>query len=240
MTAAPEGAHSSALASGATSGAEGAADAEVIKRIFQKLDFVEAYIRIEINKKKGGAASPAAVVADAKRKRGGRKGFRSGHAAQPACPLGGLKPENAGTAAAYCAPAELSADEQHSLSLCFVFQQAAEEGAAAFAGAAERYGAPAVLHGDRGPGGGIDLSAYGFAVDRRGVSDDSDGSDDEALDEINELKQQVEDMAARRGVSFTHASLAPQPEAVPPTAALPQPAAAAPLTTAMRWKHRAA
>ncbi len=258
--AAPEGAHSSALASGAAGGADGAADAEVIKRIFQKLDFVEAYIRMEI-KKKGGAASPTAVMADAKRKRGGLKGFRAGHAAQPAvgfdvatkrakplcprcpggayhgwlqCPLGGLKPENAGTAAAYCAPAELSPDEQHSLSLCFVFQQAAEEGAAAFAGAAERYGAPAVLHGDRGPAGGIDLSAYGFAVDRQGASDDSDGSDDEALDEINELKQQVEDMAARRGVSFTHASLAPQPEAVPPTVALPQPAAAAPLAITMR------
>ena len=119
------------------------------------------------------------------------------------CPLGGLKPENAGTAAAYCAPAELTPEEQHSLSLCYVFQQAAEEGAAAFAGAAERYGAPAVLHGERGPAGGIHLSAYGFAVDRPGASDDSDDSDDEALGEIGELKRQVEDMAARRGVSFT-------------------------------------
>ncbi|KAK3266774.1 hypothetical protein CYMTET_24633 [Cymbomonas tetramitiformis] len=173
-----EAAHSSALASGAAGGAEGAADAEVIKRIFQKLDFVEAYIRMEIKKKN----------------------------------------------AAYCAPAELSPEEQHSLSLCFVFQQAAEEGAAAFAGAAERYGAPAVLHGDRGSAGGIDLSAYGFAVDWPGASDDSDDSDDEALGEIGELKRQVEDMAAWRGVSFTHASLEPQPEAVPPTATLPQPA----------------
>ncbi|KAK3270018.1 hypothetical protein CYMTET_21563 [Cymbomonas tetramitiformis] len=197
-------AHSSALASGATSGAEGAADAEVIRRIFQKLDFVEAFIKMEI-KKKNGATSPATVVADAKRKRGGLKGFRAGHTAQPAvgfdvatkrakplcprcpggayhgwlqCPLEGLKPENAGTAAAYCAPVELSPEEQHSLSLCFVFHQAAEEGAAAFAGAAERYGAPAVLHGERGPAGGIDLSAYGFAVDRPGASDDSDDSDD--------------------------------------------------------------
>ncbi|KAK3275657.1 hypothetical protein CYMTET_16220 [Cymbomonas tetramitiformis] len=134
------------------------------KRIFQKLDFVEAYIKMEI-KKKNGATSPAAVVADAKRKRGGLKGYRAGMTAQPAvgfdvvaqrakplcprcpggayhgwlqCPLGGLKPENAGTAAAYCAPTELSPEEQHSLSLCFVFQQAAEKGVAAFAGAAER------------------------------------------------------------------------------------------------------
>ncbi|KAK3233979.1 hypothetical protein CYMTET_55758 [Cymbomonas tetramitiformis] len=231
--AAPEGAHSSALASEAVGGADGAAAAEVIKRISQKLDFVEAYIRMEI-KKKGGAASPAAVVADAKRKRGGLKGFRSGHAAQPTvgfdgatkrakplcprcpsgayhgwlqCPLGGLKPENAGTAAAYCAPAELSPDEQHSLLFCFVFQQAAEDGAAAFAGVAERYGAPAVLHGDRGPAGGIDLSAYGFAVERQGASDDSDGSDDEALDEINEHKQQVEDVRGCETWGVIHACL---------------------------------
>ncbi|KAK3275659.1 hypothetical protein CYMTET_16222 [Cymbomonas tetramitiformis] len=46
-------------------------------------------------------------------------------------------------------------------------------------------------------------------------------------------------MAARRGVSFTHASFAPQPETVPPAAALPQPAAAAPATGAMRWQDRA-
>ena len=71
------------MVSGATGGAEGAAEAEVIKRIFQKLDFVEAYIRMEI-KKKNGAASPAAVVADAKRKRGGLKSFRAGQTAQPA------------------------------------------------------------------------------------------------------------------------------------------------------------
>ncbi|KAK3233969.1 hypothetical protein CYMTET_55749, partial [Cymbomonas tetramitiformis] len=81
--AAPGETHSSALASGAAGGAEGAAEAMIIKRIFQKLDFVEAYIRMEI-KKKGGATSPAAVVADAKRKRGGRKGFRTGAHAQPA------------------------------------------------------------------------------------------------------------------------------------------------------------
>ncbi|KAK3275658.1 hypothetical protein CYMTET_16221 [Cymbomonas tetramitiformis] len=257
--------HSSALASGAAGGAAGAGDAEAIKRIFQKLDFVEAYIKMEIEKK-NGATSPTAVVADAKRKRGGLKGYRAGMTAQPAvgfdtvakrekplcprcpggayhgwlqCPLGGLKPENAGTAAAYCAPTELTPEEQHSISLCYVFQQAAEEGAAAFAGAAERYGAPAVLHGERGPAGGIDLSAYGFAVDWPGASDDSDDSDDEALGEIGELKRQVEDMAARRGVSFTHASLAPQPETVPPAAALPQPAAAAPATGAMRWQDRA-
>ncbi|KAK3261404.1 hypothetical protein CYMTET_29690 [Cymbomonas tetramitiformis] len=263
--AAPGEVHSSALVSGAAGGAEGAANAEMIRRIFQKLDFVEAFIKMEI-KKKGGAASPAAVVADAKRKRGGLKGFRAGHTAQPAvgfdvttkrakplcprcpsgvhhgwfqCPLGGLKPENAGTEAAYCAPAELSPEEQRSRSLCYVFQQAAEEGAAAFAGAAERHGAPAVLHGDRWPAGGIDLSAYGFAVDQPGASDDSDDSDDEALGEIGELKRQVEDMAARRGVSFTHASFTPQPETVPPAAALPQPAAAAPATSAVRWRDRA-
>ncbi|KAK3249078.1 hypothetical protein CYMTET_41485 [Cymbomonas tetramitiformis] len=65
---------------------------------------------------------------------------------------------------------------------------AAEEGASAFAEAAARYGAPTVLHGDREPAGGIDLSAYGFAVDRRGEPEDSDDSDNEELDDIRELK----------------------------------------------------
>ncbi|KAK3269143.1 hypothetical protein CYMTET_22408 [Cymbomonas tetramitiformis] len=243
--AAPGGAHSSALASGAAGGAEGAADAETLKKIFEKLNFVKSYIKLELKKKNnGGVLSTAAVTADAKRKRGGLKGYRAGMHPQPvvgfeastrrARPLCPRCPT-----AAYCSPAELSQDEQHALSLCYIFQRAAEEGPAAFAGAAEQYGAPAVLHGDRGPAGGIDLSAYGFAVDQRGASDDSDDSDDEGLDEIRDLKKQVEQAAARRGVSFTHASLAPQPEAVPPAAALPQPAAAAPgigVGTG-RWQH---
>jgi len=219
-----ETAHSSALASGAAGGAGGAAEAEMLKRIFQKLEFVESFIRLE-TKKRNGATSPAAIVADAKRKRGGLKGYRAGMHAQPAvgfdasarrakplcprcpdnayhgwreCPLGGLKPDNAGAVAAYCAPVELSAGERDALSLCYIFQQAAEEGASAFAEVAARYGAPAVLHGDREPAGGIDLSAYGSAVDRQDESDGSDGSDDEELGEIHELKRQVEQVATNK------------------------------------------
>ncbi|KAK3251967.1 hypothetical protein CYMTET_38721 [Cymbomonas tetramitiformis] len=83
--ATPGEAHSSALASGATGGAEGTSEAEVLKRIYQKLDFVEAYIKMELKKRgKAGALSSAAVTADAKRKRGGLKGYRAGMQAQPA------------------------------------------------------------------------------------------------------------------------------------------------------------
>ncbi|KAK3286501.1 hypothetical protein CYMTET_5950 [Cymbomonas tetramitiformis] len=141
-------------------------DAEVLKKIFEKLNFVESFIKLELKKKNNsGALSTAAVTADAKRKRGGLKGYRAGMHPQPVvgfeastrrakplcprcpagayhgwreCPLGGLKPEHAGTAAAYCSLAELSQDEQHALSLCYIFQRAAEEGSAAFAGAAEQ------------------------------------------------------------------------------------------------------
>ncbi|KAK3250200.1 hypothetical protein CYMTET_40405 [Cymbomonas tetramitiformis] len=220
-----ETAHSSALASGAAGGAGGAAEAEMLKRIFQKLEFVESFIRLE-TKKRNGATSPAAIVADAKRKRGGLEGYRAGMHAQPAvgfdasarrarplcprcpdnayhgwreCPLGGLKPDNAGTAAAY------------------------------------------LLHGDREPAGGIDLSAYGFAVDRQDESDGSDGSDDEELGEIHELKRQVEQVAAKPGVSFTHASFAPQPATAPPATAPTQSAATAPGigVGTLRWRDRA-
>ncbi|KAK3250204.1 hypothetical protein CYMTET_40409 [Cymbomonas tetramitiformis] len=222
------------MASGAVGGTVPAAERDALANLFKKVAFIEAFIRMEL-KKKGSATSPAAVVADAKRKRGGLKGYRTGMHAQPAvgfdavakrakplcprcpggayhgwreCPLGVQTPEHAGTAAAFYAPRAT-------------------------------HGAPAVLHGDREPTGGIDLSAYGFVVDRRGASEDSDDSDDEDLDDIRELKKQVENAAARRGVSFTHASFAPQPVAAPPAAVLPQPAADAPLAAAGRWQNRA-
>ncbi|KAK3266383.1 hypothetical protein CYMTET_24989 [Cymbomonas tetramitiformis] len=93
-----------------------------------------------------------------------------------------------------CAPVELSAGVQHALSLCYIFQQAAD---------VRRRGRLRLLRR------------------LRITSEDIDGSDDEDLDEIREFKKQVESAAAGRGVSFTHASFGPQPVAEPPAAVLP-------------------
>ncbi|KAK3240893.1 hypothetical protein CYMTET_49297 [Cymbomonas tetramitiformis] len=79
------------------------------------------------------------------------------------CPLGGRQHPPT-SAAAFCVPIdEEDADGVHALAMCAVFQEAADDGAEAFARAATAYGPPAVLCG--GVVGGIDVSAYGFSVD---------------------------------------------------------------------------
>ncbi|KAK3279223.1 hypothetical protein CYMTET_12882 [Cymbomonas tetramitiformis] len=61
------------------------------------------------------------------------------------CPLGGRQ-HSPGTAAAFCIPIDdEDAEGVHALAMCAVFQEAADEGADAFARAATVYGPPAVL-----------------------------------------------------------------------------------------------
>ncbi|KAK3233880.1 hypothetical protein CYMTET_55855 [Cymbomonas tetramitiformis] len=79
------------------------------------------------------------------------------------CPLGGRQ-HSPTSAAAFCVPIdEVDAEGVHALAMCALFQEAADDGAEAFARAATAYGPPAVLCG--GVVGGIDVSAYGFSVD---------------------------------------------------------------------------
>ncbi|KAK3264070.1 hypothetical protein CYMTET_27165 [Cymbomonas tetramitiformis] len=69
----------------AVGGATPAAEQVAWRRMFQKVDFIEAFIRMELKAKGGNGTSTSAptVAADAKRKRGGLKGFRTGMQAQP-------------------------------------------------------------------------------------------------------------------------------------------------------------
>ncbi|KAK3247026.1 hypothetical protein CYMTET_43466 [Cymbomonas tetramitiformis] len=161
----------------------------MLKRIFQKLDFVESYIKLELKKKNNnGTLSTAAVTTDTKRKRGGLKGYRSGLPAQPVVGF--------------------EASTRRAKPLC------------------PRCPA-AVLHGDRGPAGGIDLSAYGFAVTRthrRNPSDDSDDSDDEKLEEIRDLKSRRRQREQRAAVHSPLAAAAVSlPHAHVPSLVVPQP-----------------
>ncbi|KAK3258012.1 hypothetical protein CYMTET_32926 [Cymbomonas tetramitiformis] len=156
---------------------------ELLRKILARLTYVETYIK--------QTGSHSAVTQGAKRQRGGMAGFRPGVSptvafdvtAKKALPLcrvcsvggkrifhlyrdcerGGLR-HTPGTAAAYCQPAaEVTKEDSEYAALAFRFQQAADEGAEAFAAAAEAYGAPEVLSGEQA--GRLDLSVYGFAVD---------------------------------------------------------------------------
>ncbi|KAK3234275.1 hypothetical protein CYMTET_55458 [Cymbomonas tetramitiformis] len=120
------------------------------------------------------------------------------------CELGGRR-HTPGTAAAYCQPAaEATKEDSEHAALAFQFQQAADQGAEAFAAAAEAYGAPEILSGELA--GGLDLSAYGFAVDGQADAGERDLRDPELV----RLSQEVDAAAARCGVSFTHVSVPPQ------------------------------
>ncbi|KAK3241885.1 hypothetical protein CYMTET_48385 [Cymbomonas tetramitiformis] len=170
---------------------------KLLRQILERLKYVEAYV-----KSTGGHS---AVTQAAKRQRGGLAGFRNGVAptvgfdvsnkkALPLCNkcsvggkklyhlwkdcvLGGRR-HTPGTAAAYCQPAaEVTKEDSENAALAFRFQQAAGEGAEAFAAAAEAYGAPEVLSGELA--GGFDLSAYGFAVDGQADAGERDLRDPE-------------------------------------------------------------
>ncbi|KAK3288394.1 hypothetical protein CYMTET_4129 [Cymbomonas tetramitiformis] len=85
-----------------------------------------------------------------------------------------------------------------------LFQQAADDGAESFARAAAAYGPPAVLCA--GAVGGIDVSAYGFAVEQQSASVEPVG--DDILRRLDDLAAEVHS-AANHQVHFTHASFPP-------------------------------
>ncbi|KAK3274180.1 hypothetical protein CYMTET_17625 [Cymbomonas tetramitiformis] len=102
------------------------------------------------------------------------------------CPLGGRQHPPT-SAAAFCVPIDEEDAEgvHHALAMCAVFQEAADDGAEAFARAATAYGPPAVLCG--GVVGGIDVSAYGFSVDAAPPVTATPGDD---------ILQRLDDLAA--------------------------------------------
>ncbi|KAK3249461.1 hypothetical protein CYMTET_41118 [Cymbomonas tetramitiformis] len=120
------------------------------------------------------------------------------------CPLGGRQHPPA-SAAAFCIPIdEEDAEGVHALAMCALFQQAADDGAESFARAAAAYGPPAVLCA--GAVGGIDVSAYGFAVEQESASDEPVG--DGILRRLDDVAAEVHS-AANHQVHFTHASFPP-------------------------------
>ncbi|KAK3275885.1 hypothetical protein CYMTET_16014 [Cymbomonas tetramitiformis] len=129
---------------------------QLLRKILEKLKYVEAYVK--------STGSHSATSQAVKRQRGGLAGFHNGLGAG-----GGLRQEryegSVPLQQAYCQPAAevTKEDSEHAALLAFRFQQAADQGAEAFTAAAEAYDAPEVLSGEQA--GGLDLSAYGFAVE---------------------------------------------------------------------------
>ncbi|KAK3233514.1 hypothetical protein CYMTET_56200 [Cymbomonas tetramitiformis] len=107
--------------------------------------------------------------------------------------------------------------------------KAADDGAEAFARAAKAYGPPAVL--SAGAVGGIDVSAYGFAVEQLPPPDEPAG--DDILRRLDDLAAEVHS-AANHKVHFTHASFPPTDGIEPQTSALVCGPAAAGITPGER------
>ncbi|KAK3270204.1 hypothetical protein CYMTET_21387 [Cymbomonas tetramitiformis] len=200
---------------------------ELLKSILTKLKYLEAFVK--------STGNHEATTRAAKRQRGGLAGYRTGVAptvgfdktAMKALPLcskcsvggkqvyhlykdcehGGRR-HAPGTAAAYCQPAaEVTKEDSEHAALAFRFQQAADQGAEAFAAAAETYGAPELLSGEQA--GGLDVSAYGFGVPEQAAEDERDLRDPQLV----RLSREGEEAAARCGLpSFTQVSVpAPGP-----------------------------
>ncbi|KAK3269463.1 hypothetical protein CYMTET_22096 [Cymbomonas tetramitiformis] len=131
------------------------------------------------------------------------------------CPLGGRQhPPH--SAAAFCVPIdEEDAEGVRALAMCALFQQAADDGAEAFATAASTYGPPAVLCA--GAVGGIDVSAYGFTVEPQQPADEPAGGD--IHQRLDDLAAEVH-AAANCKVHYTHASFPPRAVLEPHTSAL--------------------
>ncbi|KAK3253332.1 hypothetical protein CYMTET_37331 [Cymbomonas tetramitiformis] len=187
---------------------------KLLRQILERLKYVETYVK--------STGSHSVTAQAAKRQRGaGLAGFRNGVAptvgfdrsnmkALPLCTkcsvggkkcyhlyrdcvLGGRR-HTPGTAAAYCQPAaEVTKEDSEHAALAFRFQQAADQGAEAFAAAAEAYGAPEILSGELA--GGLDLSAYGFAVEGQADAGERDLRDPDLV----RLSQEVDAAAARCG-----------------------------------------
>ncbi|KAK3233496.1 hypothetical protein CYMTET_56219 [Cymbomonas tetramitiformis] len=119
------------------------------------------------------------------------------------CPLGGRQHPPT-SAAAFCIPIdEEDAEGVHALAMCALFQQAADDGAESFARAAAAYGPPAVLCA--GAVGGIDVSAYGFAVEQQSASDEPVG--DDILRRLDDLAAEVHSAANHQGKDVKPAPL---------------------------------
>ncbi|KAK3277565.1 hypothetical protein CYMTET_14438 [Cymbomonas tetramitiformis] len=102
--------------------------------------------------------------------------------------LGGGKRQPADSTATYCQPVEeCTPEEVHTLALCQVFHTAAEDGASAYAAAAELHGTPAVVRAGAAAGG-VDISAYGFSTEVSGASSDDDI---DVHEELRDLRQQI-------------------------------------------------
>ncbi|KAK3242731.1 hypothetical protein CYMTET_47580 [Cymbomonas tetramitiformis] len=131
------------------------------------------------------------------------------------CPLGGRQhPPH--SAAAFCIPIdEEDAEGVRALAMCALFQQAADDGAEAFATAASTYGPPAVLCA--GAVGGIDVSAYGFTVEPQPHTDEPAG--DDIHQRLDDLAAEVH-AAANCKVHYTHASFPPPAVLEPHASAL--------------------
>ncbi|KAK3286843.1 hypothetical protein CYMTET_5631 [Cymbomonas tetramitiformis] len=99
--------------------------------------------------------------------------------------------------------------------MCALFQQAADDGAEAFATAASTYGPPAVLCA--GAVGGIDVSAYGFTVEPQPLTDEPAG--DDIHQRLDDLAAEVH-AAANCKVHYTHASFPPPAVLEPHASAL--------------------
>ncbi|KAK3288490.1 hypothetical protein CYMTET_4041 [Cymbomonas tetramitiformis] len=104
-----------------------------------------------------------------------------------------------GSTAAYYQPVEDCAMEVlHTLALCQVYQAAADSGKDAFAAAVEQHGAPAVVRAGAASGG-VDISAYGFAV---AESDESEDDEIDVREELRQLRSQID-----QAVTFGQASV---------------------------------
>ncbi|KAK3286936.1 hypothetical protein CYMTET_5528 [Cymbomonas tetramitiformis] len=169
---------------------------DILEKLFARLDQIEAFIKTQ---RMGGA--PAVLP---KKTRKGLDGFRVGVGHDPRvgfdpgakkalprcprcptagdghryhpwadCPLDGKRQSIGSTAAYYQPVEECTAEVLHTL--CQVYQTAADNGMEAFTAAVEQHGAPAVVRAGAASGG-VDVSAYGFAVE------ESDDSGDEGMD----------------------------------------------------------
>ncbi|KAK3250992.1 hypothetical protein CYMTET_39658 [Cymbomonas tetramitiformis] len=117
---------------------------------------------------------------------------------------------------AFCTPIdEEDAEGVRALAMCALFQQAADDGAEAFASAASTYGPPAVLCA--GAVGGIDVSAYGFTVEPQQLADEPAG--DDIHQRLDDLAAEVH-AAANCKVHYTHAFFPPRAVLEPHASAL--------------------
>ncbi|KAK3285152.1 hypothetical protein CYMTET_7228 [Cymbomonas tetramitiformis] len=125
-----------------------------------------------------------------------------------------------GSTSAYCQPVEdCTTEVLHTLAFCQVYQAAADSGEDAFAAAVEQHGAPAVVRAGAASGG-VDISAYGFAVVE---SDESEDDEIDVQEELRQLRSQIGKavtfgqayVPSASSLSFAGVSAGPQQQVVP-------------------------